>query len=40
VKYGPETLTPTFTIVEGSLPAGLSLDSNTGIISGNAAEPF
>jgi hypothetical protein len=36
----PETLTPTFTIVEGSLPAGLSLNSNNGIISGNTGISF
>ena len=33
-KIFPETLTPMFTIVEGSLPEGLTLDENTGIISG------
>ena len=36
----PETLQPTFTIVQGELPNGLTLDSATGVISGNLTEEF
>ena len=39
-KVYPEDLQPTFTIIEGSLPAGLSLDSTTGLIQGIQTEEF
>lgn len=36
----PKTLQPTFTIVQGELPNGLTLDSTTGVISGISTEEF
>lgn len=39
-KVYPEDLQPTFTIIEGELPAGLYLDEYSGIIMGTPEEEF